>query len=262
MSILLDFLLSGRTAADYYNIQAPPRAPVRPEGVDGEGWQVVMKAGAATRHWARVEHILRILTAALPDATPADTPEDEGVSAGGVWFTTPQAATAALLLRLEEQGIGGHGGLGLPGGDRASARLPVLRGVPKHRADSGAAWDAAIRGAREALEGALGATVSPGTLFEAELSDGRVFATSSRVVASHRKWFAAECRRQLDAMGRPEGLSHPDWEKHVRAWAADLAALTGPGHLAARLINDLRLGEEADGWKRIPHWLLCPDGAL
>ncbi len=266
--MLLSFLSLTTTAADFFHIERPRRAPTRPDGVAEAGWQVVLRAGAAARHADRVRFILQILAAALPDATPQDHADDEGVTASvgaadPVWFTTQQAATAAALLRLDERGVGGHGGLGVVSGACATCRIPLLaRDIGTRQCGSGAVWDAAVTAAREALERGLGAIVELGTLFEAELNDGRVFTIPASVVASHGAFFAAECRRRLTDLGQPDAQNNPEWARDVRLWAGDLTALSGSGHLAARLAERLGDGETAGGWRRVGGWLLCPDGAI
>ncbi len=125
-----------------------PRAPVLGELPDGIPWDLQEEAlralrapGAGDRHRARAAAATAAAIHAAVWLTGLDREEER-----------PRIAPLLiLLLRLEEAGIGGPGGLA----GEASGRADWAKALGKGRrhARDGAAWDAAILTARRILEG-------------------------------------------------------------------------------------------------------------
>ena len=115
---------------------AERREALKADGITNpELLEIARRATAPERIEARQAEVARLLGLAEGDGlAPSDDPDPEG--------TYRAAAPSGLVAALDCLGAAGPYGAGGPGG--CSVRVPALASIPRHQAQSGPAWDAAV----------------------------------------------------------------------------------------------------------------------
>ena len=247
------------TLAQELGIPAPLRAPPKPSEVSEEAFSHVLAVGTYARHASRVAFILRILQAAIPVCGDGMSPQDgDTICVEGVTLTRYQAVIGAALLDLDHAGIGGDGGVGREAGTFASARIPILRCLPRHQHRTGAVWDAAVMGALSALQGALGDVYEVVAGLQIRAPGGiATYTPPATIVAVCAPWFRAQAIRALRAAGSAANIGTSEWIDAVRSWGADLDALELRNDTLAQLLSRaMAPGESIGDWYVTDAWVV------